>query len=121
MQSIHQIMKKIEAIESEVERSQEYSDLAYDGEVLAEEGKLDEAREIFLELNKLDKDNDLFDPARQAAEAFLRKSGDITATTTSKKEKQLLDQFGRLDPYNMYIAVASNLGTMLSSSKKDIL
>lgn len=111
MKPLSKILAEIRSIPDQVERSERFCDLAFDAEQFAAEGDLDQAREIFFELSKLDAYDDLLHPAIEAAEIFLVKSGDIPPLDAAVEEARLIAMYAQLDGYDKLMAVSMGLAT----------
>jgi len=97
------------AIADPIERSQAMSDLAFDAEQFAKEGRRDEAIELFELLVTLDRYDDLLLPAIESADEHLISLGVRSLPPLNAVVEQLHERFAAMPERERLLAVAKTL------------
>lgn len=97
------------ALEDEVERAHALCDLAFDADMLLQQGQHADAAQLFALLYSLNPDDDLLFPAWKTARAGLIQLGKIVLPPLEQVANTLLHTFAALPLRARYLAVAKTL------------
>ena len=87
--NLEETLREIELCEDPVQRAEQYSDLAFDAEMLAEKGNREIAQPIFEAIYNLDHNDDLLLPAIEVAEEYLLKWRVVDPPNAVESERRL--------------------------------